>query len=504
MRQITGSLALVSLIACAAQVLGQFPPGGGQPGGGFGGPGGGGFGGQPGGGGFGGQPGGGGFGRPGGGGMGGGGMNFDPNAIAGMMFDRAAGGKPTMTISAYSSGRDPEASARLAAWATKNGITSGQVTREQFSAFFKERITDMQAQGGMRMGGAPGGPPVGMTITAGGPDSNGQPQMQMQFGGGGGGGWGGGFNVEEMAKNRFAEVDANKNGFIDDAELVSPLKDALAFVDTDKDGKVNLPEFTEFMKQQMGSGGFGGAFNIPVPESEKKTAVYRVGKLPKELPEWFEKLDTDKDAQVGLYEWKKGGKPVQEFREIDESSDGLITVDEALIPTRIAARKKQIAESPGLVGALPAGSASPYQQSGGWGGGQPSGGRGMRGMGGPGGAPGEAGGRGGPGMGGPGGAPGEAGGRGMRGAGGPGGAPGEAGGRGMRGAGGPGGAPGEAGGRGMRGAGGPGSAPGEGGGRGMRGAGGTGGPGGETSGKSGRGGRGMAPGASGTVPEAKR
>ncbi len=475
MRQITGSLTLVSLIACAAQVLGQFPPGGGQPGGGFGGPGGGGFGGQP---------GGGGFGRPGGGGMGGGGMNFDPNAIAGMMFDRAAGGKPTMTISAYSSGRDPEASARLAAWATKNGITSGQVTREQFSAFFKERISTMQAQGGMRMGGGPGGPPVGMTMVAGGPDSNGQPQIQMQFAGGGGGwGGGGGFNVEEMAKNRFAEVDANKNGFIDDAELVSPLKDVLAFVDTDKDGKVNLPEFTEFMKQQMGSGGFGGAFNIPVPESEKKTAVYRVGKLPKELPEWFEKLDTDEDAQVGLYEWKKGGKPVQEFREIDENSDGLVTVDEALIPTRIAARKKLVAESPGLVGALPASSASPYQQSGGWGAGQPSGGRGMRGMGGPGG---EAGGRGG---------------RGGRGAGGPGGETGEVGGRGMRGAGGPGSAPGEGGGRSMRGAGGPGSAPGEGGGRSMRA---TGGPGGETSGKAGKGGRGMAPGASGTVPEAKR
>ena len=370
MRKLTGSLGLAALIACCSQGFAQFQPGG--PGGGFpgGAPGGGFPGGGPGGG-FPGGPGGG-FGRPGMGGMGGGPGGFDPANIANMMFDRVANGKSTLTISEYKSQRDPDASAKLAAWAAKNGITSGQVTREQFAGFMKERFAEMQANGGMRFGGAPGGAPGGgtpgvtMAVTSG---PGGQPQV-MTFNSPPGGGFPQ-FNPEEFAKNRFAELDTDKNNFINDGELQSPLKDALATVDTDKDGKVNLAEFTEFTKQQFASGGFPGmgGFVIPVPESERKVAVYRAGSLPKELPEWFSKLDTDKDAQVGLYEWKKGGKPASEFRDLDENSDGLVTVDEALIPTRVAERKRKVQENPGLVGALPEGAVAPNQNQGGWGGG---------------------------------------------------------------------------------------------------------------------------------------
>jgi hypothetical protein len=311
-----------------------------------------------------------------GGGMGGGG--FDPSAIANMIFDRTANGKSTITISEYKSQRDPDASAKLAAWAAKNGITSGQINREQFANFMKERFTEMQAGGGMRFGGGPapaGAPGASSVVAVAGP--NGQ---VMTFNAPAGGGFTPP-NPEEFAKNRFAELDTDKNSFINDAELQSPLKEALATIDTDKDGKINLPEFTEYTKQQFGMGNFAGmgGFVIPVPESERKVAVYRAGSLPKELPEWFSKLDTDKDAQVGLYEWKKGGKPVVEFRDIDENSDGLVTVDEALLPTRIAARKKQVQESPGLVGALPEGSLAPSQNQGGWGGGGWGGGGGGRG-----------------------------------------------------------------------------------------------------------------------------
>lgn len=317
------------------------------------------------------------MGGPGMGGPGG----FDPANIANMMFDRVANGKSTLTISEYKSQRDPEASAKLAAWAAKNGITSGQVTREQFAGFMKERFAEMQANGGMRFGGPPGGgapgaapagAPGATIAISGGP--GGQPQV-MTFNAPPGGGFPQ-FNPEEFAKNRFTELDTDKNNFINDGELQSPLKDALTMVDTDKDGKVNLAEFTEFTKQQFASGNFGGmgGFVIPVPESERKVAVYRAGSLPKELPDWFGKLDTDKDAQVGLYEWKKGGKPASEFRELDENSDGLVTVDEALIPTRVAERKRKVQENPGLVGALPEGAVAPNQMQGGWGGGWNGGG----------------------------------------------------------------------------------------------------------------------------------
>jgi hypothetical protein len=41
-------------------------------------------------------------------------------------------------------------------------------------------------------------------------------------------------------------------------------------------------------------------------------------------------LDTDKDGQVGLYEWKAANRPVNKFQEMDFNNDGFITVEEAL------------------------------------------------------------------------------------------------------------------------------------------------------------------------------
>jgi hypothetical protein len=55
-----------------------------------------------------------------------------------------------------------------------------------------------------------------------------------------------------------------------------------------------------------------------------------VGKLPRGLPAWFEQLDTDKDGQIGLYEWKGAGRPIAEFLAMDLNRDGFVTVEEAL------------------------------------------------------------------------------------------------------------------------------------------------------------------------------
>ena len=48
------------------------------------------------------------------------------------------------------------------------------------------------------------------------------------------------------------------------------------------------------------------------------------------MPEWFTKLDTDRDGQIGLYEWKKSGLPLGEFKMMDRNDDGFITVEEML------------------------------------------------------------------------------------------------------------------------------------------------------------------------------
>jgi hypothetical protein len=67
----------------------------------------------------------------------------------------------------------------------------------------------------------------------------------------------------------------------------------------------------------------------PDTDAERPT-VDRAGKLSPELPAWFFQLDTDGDGQVGLYEWVKGGRPVEEFRKIDRNGDGFLTAAEVL------------------------------------------------------------------------------------------------------------------------------------------------------------------------------
>jgi len=65
-------------------------------------------------------------------------------------------------------------------------------------------------------------------------------------------------------------------------------------------------------------------------EEKKKPLVYRAGNLPPQLPSWFAQYDTDKDGQVGLYEWKAAGQPIARFVEMDQNGDGFLTVEEVL------------------------------------------------------------------------------------------------------------------------------------------------------------------------------
>src|SRR6478609_8486384 len=96
-------------------------------------------------------------GGPGGrGGFGGGG--FDP----GMIFDRYAQGKSSISINDYPAERREG----LVQFMKERGITNGQITRDQFTAYIEQR---MKGFGGGRPGGfggsggpRPFGPPGGM------------------------------------------------------------------------------------------------------------------------------------------------------------------------------------------------------------------------------------------------------------------------------------------------------------------------------------------------------
>jgi Ca2+-binding EF-hand superfamily protein len=304
--------------------------------------------------------------------------NMDPKAMAAMMFDRFAQGKDSVSaadLEAQAVKRgDTTAHDKLQSFLQSAGISNGQLNRDQFATYMEQRMAERQAVGGMR------------------------PQF--------------GTNRDDArAEMEFRQLDKNGDGQLDASEMTEALRAEVTKWDTNKDGLINLDEYKEFYKARMKllrdeqnpDGTPGGSWidgqpgqpGQPEQTEDKRPTVYHVGNLPKELPPWFVQYDTDKDGQVGLYEWKAAGKPIEEFREMDLNGDGFLTVEEVLHHQKVLAKKQggsgtgAVAQGfpgpggPGFPGAVFPGSGVPgFPPNGMW---NPNGNGGRPGRGGPGG-----------------------------------------------------------------------------------------------------------------------
>jgi hypothetical protein len=273
--------------------------------------------------------------RPGGGGGGWGGqMNMDPNE----RWNQMTGGKDVWVRSQITDQRQQFFFDMIA---RSQNITNGQITRQQFLDFSQNMRQRWQQGGGRGMnrgGGPPGANPQG---------PQGRANGQQAGGGGGGGGW----DINAWAEVQFKRLDKNGDGVLNYDEMPDNLRAERDKWDTNKDGLIDLNEYKEFVKARADqiraenpgifNNGGGGNGNDPAPilpttpaptevDEPKKNIVYRVGKLPKDLPPWFTKYDKDGDGQIGLYEWKLSGEPLDKFFEIDRNGDGFLTVEEVL------------------------------------------------------------------------------------------------------------------------------------------------------------------------------
>ena len=307
-------------------VLGQFPGGGGGKKG-FGG------GGNPFGGG--GSPFGGGGNSFGGGGGGGamGGILGDPSRT----FDFLAKGRPYFLVTETRSLREP-----LQQYLTQKGISNGQVTREVFTQF-----SDQMKKTAGAASAAPTGSPFGAkgSFTPGAfgqpstmfPTSPGGPGAASPFGGGEGfrGSRGNPLDMmNQWADSEFNRRDINGDGLLNSDEMPEAIKNDLVRTDMNHDQLIDVNEYRAYFMARMQGGGEGGRSGDPVTrileeEFDKRPMVLRAGKLPKEL-KWFSDLDTNGDGQVALYEWRAGGKDMDEFPTHDRNDDGFITPEEAL------------------------------------------------------------------------------------------------------------------------------------------------------------------------------
>ena len=273
------------------------------------------------------------------GGFGGrGGSRWDPAE----MFKQYANGKDVITVAEVQSTSrrmtTEQLRERMNTFLQKKGITNGKMTLAQYQEYTDETRREFMekfAKGGFKFGpggAAPGSTPGATPTTPGAAPPN--PA-----------------DVDAQAKELFARLDTDKDGSLSLTEMETARRSGLSSIydardrwDANKNGSIDLAEFTAYYKDSIARRGSWNGQPAPEapPEEDKRPVVYRVGKLPPELKTvapWFEALDKDKDGQVGLYEWKSAGREIKEFLAMDANADGFVTVEELLRHYKVTTKK---------------------------------------------------------------------------------------------------------------------------------------------------------------------
>ncbi len=133
-------------------------------------------------------------------------------------------------------------------------------------------------------------------------------------------------DANEDADRAFRVLDRDASGELDAEEYTPPLKADKLRTDADANGRVSKEEYRAYFKRTVATK--AEALAAKSGDTARTDAKGAKGKGGPALPTWFAAFDADGDGQVSLFEWRKGGKPLTAFNEMDLNGDGLLTRDE--------------------------------------------------------------------------------------------------------------------------------------------------------------------------------
>ena len=146
-----------------------------------------------------------------------------------------------------------------------------------------------------------------------------------------------GADPTEDADKVFRVLDRNGDGFLQASEFTAKLREDRLGIDPKLSGKLTKAEYREYFQTRVSTGIETTIARREAEKAAEKAAVEKAhaekgvkkGQPEKssamKLPNWFTELDTDMDGQIALSEWRKGGRSIAQFMEMDLDGDGLLT-----------------------------------------------------------------------------------------------------------------------------------------------------------------------------------
>ena len=144
----------------------------------------------------------------------------------------------------------------------------------------------------------------------------------------------------------FRALDRNSDGILEPEEMTTKLREERPTADADGNGRIDKDEYRAYFRRRVTVNA-----ETATKAVDQLNKVSGDGKMPARpgiaaggLPTWFTDLDMDKDGQISLVEWRKAGRAIAAFQEMDLDGDGLLTKEEYARYLRI--KEKEMPPAP--------------------------------------------------------------------------------------------------------------------------------------------------------------